>query len=80
MQALSKAVADALARLRKEAEAYGPGAEQVMGSFVDGAPPRGWTDGGGYGTVGEDTRPEWLREQDEPGWELLVTLNPNSRR
>ena len=81
MQALSKAAQEILARLRAEAAKHGAGAELVAGGVVDSdATPRGLADGGGYGTLGVDERPDWLKETDEPGWEWLVTLNPKSRR
>jgi hypothetical protein len=80
MQALSKAALDILARLRAEAAKHGPGAELVMGGMVDSTPPRGMADGGGYGTLGADERPDWLKETDEPGWELLITLHDKPRR
>lgn len=74
MQTLSKAALAILERFKRDAAKFGPGAEQVPGGMVSGA-GRTIDDGGGYGTLDTDERPEWLREQDEPGtWQTVAIL------
>ena len=74
MQSLSKAFQALLARIQRDTDAAGG----VWPGEVISVDPRRIQDGGERITYGVDRRPDYVREMEANGWELLVTLSDKS--